>query len=230
MPDNAPVRQTQVPSTTANAPVADAPVKDKAQLPKLPAAEPPSRDAMLLPLLVFAVIAGLFGYALMRPGDPTKIPSALLGRSAPPMALPGIDGLVAGGKPVPGISATDFGRGTPVLVNFWASWCLPCVDEHPLLVALNKRTGVTILGVDHKDQSANARRFLARHGNPFAAVGADDGRAGIEWGVYGMPETFVVDGRGIVVFKHVGPLSPEAIETQLLPALEKAKAMSGPAK
>ena len=179
--------------------------------------------AMLAPLLVFAAIAGLFTFALMRPGDPTKIPSALIGRDAPRLTLTPVDGLVEGGKPMPGILPGDFGRGTPLIVNFWASWCLPCVEEHPLLVALNKRTGVTILGVNHKDQAANARRFLARYGNPFAAVGTDgNGRAAIEWGVYAMPETFVVDGNGTIVYKHVGPLSPEVIESKLLPALEEA--------
>ena len=191
----------------------------------LPAIAKPLRlGAILAPLLVFAAIAGLFSFALMRPGDPTKLPSALIGREAPRLTLTPIDGLVAGGKPVPGISPDDFGRGTPLIVNFWASWCPPCVEEHPLLVVLEKRTGVTILGINHKDQAANARRFLARYGNPFAAAGTDgNGRAAIEWGVYAMPETFVVDGKGQIVFKHVGPLSPEVIESKLLPALEKAK-------
>ena len=181
-------------------------------------------DALLVPLLIFAAIAGLFSFALMRPGDPTKIPSALIGRPAPQIELAPLEGLVEGGKPVPGLSAAGFARGSPVIVNFWASWCVPCVEEHPLLVGLKQRTGATILGVNHKDQAANARRFLSRYGNPFAAVGTDgNGKASIEWGVYGMPETFVVDIRGIVVYKHVGPLSPEAIERELLPALEKAK-------
>ena len=202
---------------------------DTAPLPPAPPdsrseAKPLRLDAMRMPLLIFAAIAGLFSFALMRPGDPSKIPSALIGRQAPPMTLYALDGLVEGGKAVPGISAADFGRGQPLLVNFWASWCSPCVDEHPLLVRLKKRTGVTILGINHKDQAANARRFLARYGNPFAAVGADDGRAAIEWGVYGMPETFVVDGQGTIVYKHVGPLSPEVIEAKLLPALDKANA------
>ena len=182
------------------------------------------RHAMRMPLLVFAAIAGLFSFALMRPGDPTKIPSALLGRAAPQITLAPLEGLIESGKPVPGIAPADFVRGSPVIVNFWASWCLPCVDEHPLLVTLRARSGVTILGINHKDQAANARRFLARYGNPFSAIGADgNGRASIDWGVYGMPETFVVDGRGTIVYKHVGPLTPNVIETAILPALEKAK-------
>ena len=208
-------------------------MQDKATAPQSAADKPASSspatsalrlDARLVPLLVFAAIAGLFSFALLRPGDPSKIPSALIGRQAPRLELAPVDGLIAAGKPVPGIVPASFGDGGAVLVNFWASWCLPCVDEHPLLVTLKQRTGVTILGVNHKDQAANARRFLARYGNPFAAVGSDDGRAAIEWGVYGMPETFVVDGQGKIVYKHVGPLSPEAIEAKLLPALEKANA------
>ena len=179
---------------------------------------------VLAPLLIFAAMAGLFGFALQK-GDPKKIPSALIGRPAPRIALAAIDGLAEAGKPMPGIVPQDVARGVPVLVNFWASWCGPCVEEHPLLLRLKQQSGLTILGINYKDQAANARRFLARYGNPFAASGVDDnGRAAIEWGVYGMPETFVVDGQGIVVFKHVGPLTPDVIETEILPAIERARA------
>lgn len=185
---------------------------------------PRRRGAVLAPLLVFAAIAGMFAFAL-RTGDPSKLPSALIGRAAPILDLPGVEGLVEAGKPVPGIAAGDLVRGAPTVVNFWASWCGPCVEEHPMLVALQRRAGVAIVGINYKDQAANARRFLARYGNPFAGVGTDgSGRAAIEWGVYGMPETFVVDGRGIIVFKHVGPITPEVLEKRLLPAIERAKA------
>lgn len=183
-------------------------------------------DALLVPLLIFAAIAGLFSFALMRPGDPTKIPSALIGRPAPQIELAPLEGLVEGGKPVPGLSAAGFARGSPVIVNFWASWCVPCVEEHPLLVGLKQRTGATILGVNHKDQAANARRFLARYGNPFTAVGTDDGRAAIEWGVYGMPETFVISGDGRVAYKHIGEITAENLKQKLLPAVEQAKRAS----
>ena len=109
-------------------------------------------------------------------------------------------------------------------MNFWASWCVPCVQEHPLLVALKERTGVRLYGVNYKDQAAAARRFLGRYGNPFTAVGVDgDGRAAIEWGVYGMPETFVVDGKGRIVYKHVGPITPETLETKIIPAIRAAE-------
>ena len=185
---------------------------------------PRPRGAVLAPLLIFAAIAGMFAFAL-RTGDPSKLPSALIGRQAPALDLAGVEGLVEAGKPVPGIAAGDLVRGAPTVVNFWASWCGPCVEEHPMLVALQKRAGVAIVGINYKDQAANARRFLARYGNPFAGVGTDgSGRAAIEWGVYGMPETFVLDGRGVIVFKHVGPITPDVLEKRLLPAIERAKA------
>ena len=182
---------------------------------------------VLAPVALFAGLALLFAVALGR-GDPSKLPSALIGKRAPALALAPVEGLVEAGRPVPGLSGADLARGRPTVVNFWASWCQPCVDEHPLLVALAKRTGVTIAGVNYKDQPDSARRFLARLGNPFTAVGTDpSGRAAIEWGVYGMPETFVVDGRGTIVYKHVGPLSAESIEQRILPAIERARAAGG---
>ena len=177
---------------------------------------------VLAPVLIFAAVAGLFALALQK-GDPSKIPSALLGRPAPRMALAAVEGLVGSNGPLPGVAADDLGQGRPVVVNFWASWCVPCVEEHPQLVALAKRTGVKLVGINHKDQPANAAKFLAKHGNPYAAVGADsNGRAAIEWGVYGMPETFIVDGAGMVVFKHVGPIGLDTLEQKVLPALAKA--------
>lgn len=178
---------------------------------------------MLAPVLIFSALAGLFFFALQK-GDPSKIPSALIGKAVPAFSLSPIEGLIEAGAPVPAFQAADLSSGTLTVVNFWASWCLPCVDEHPMLIELKKRTSVRIVGVNYKDQAANARRFLARYGNPFAAVGADPaGKAAIEWGVYGMPETFVVDGRGVIVYKHVGPIGPEALERKLIPAVEAAR-------
>lgn len=186
---------------------------------------PPRRRLLpfLAPVLIFAAVAVLFGTAL-RKGDPSKLPSALIGKSAPMTELPPLAGLVKDGRPLPGINGTaDFGKGRAVVVNFWASWCIPCVEEHPQLVALAKRTGVPIYGVNHKDTPANAHRFIARYGNPFTAVGTDaNGRAAIEWGVYGMPETFILDGNGAIAYKHVGPITPESLESQFIPALKKA--------
>lgn len=184
----------------------------------------PSRRGMaLLPVAIFVAIAGLFAFAL-RSGDPAKLPSALIGKPAPEMTLPAIAGLREGGVPVPGFTTADLRRGDPVVVNFFASWCGPCVQEHPLLMELKAQTGVRIVGINYKDPDPGGRRFLGRYGNPYAAVGVDDnGRAALEWGVYGMPETFVVDGQGRIALKHVGPITQQILAARILPAIEKAK-------
>ena len=175
------------------------------------------RGLALAPVIIFAVIAGLFAFAL-RSGDPSKLPSALIGKPAPQMTLPAMPGLVDQGQPVAGFDTGLLTKGTPTVVNFFASWCVPCVQEHPLLVALKAETGAAIIGINYKDPEPGGRRFLGRYGNPYSAVGMDDsGRAAIEWGVYGMPETFIVDGAGRIIFKHVGPLTPEVITARFLP-------------
>jgi cytochrome c biogenesis protein CcmG/thiol:disulfide interchange protein DsbE len=167
-------------------------------------------------------MAVLFSLAL-RSGDPSRLPSALIGRPAPATVLPALEGLTDDASPVGGFSSADLAKGEVSVVNFWASWCTPCVQEHPLLVALRQRTGVKLYGVNYKDTTATARRFLGRYGNPFVAVGVDaDGRAAIDWGVTGMPETFIVNGKGEVVYKHVGPISAETLETRIIPAIRAA--------
>jgi cytochrome c biogenesis protein CcmG, thiol:disulfide interchange protein DsbE len=178
-----------------------------------------------MPLLVFLGIAGLFGLALTS-GDPSKLPSALIGRPAPMISLPALAGAVdPGGQPTPGFQTTDLATGQVTVVNFWASWCAPCVAEHPLLTELKSKANVRLFGVNYKDPEPGGRRFLGRYGNPFSAVGVDaGGRGAIEWGVYGMPETFVVDGQGRIVYKHVGPLTEEAIATKIVPMINKARA------
>ncbi|MEZ5817685.1 MAG: DsbE family thiol:disulfide interchange protein [Hyphomicrobiaceae bacterium] len=182
---------------------------------------------VLMPAIIFAAVAGLFLVALQK-GDPSKLPSALLGRAAPLVDLPAVPGLAKGSEPVPGFATTAIGKGKPAVINFFASWCRPCAEEHPQLVALVKRSNVTLIGINNKDEPQNAIRFLKLHGNPYAAVGADsNGRAAIEWGVYGMPETFIVDGAGTVVFKHVGPITPEVLEQKILPELAKAGGTKG---
>ncbi len=146
----------------------------------------------------------MFAFALTS-GDPRKLPSALIGRPVPATDFAALEGLVENGRPVPGFTSADLARGKVTVVNFWASWCTECIEEHPLLKDLASRTGVEVFGVNYKDQTAAARRYLGRYGNPYAAVGVDGtGRNAIEWGVYGMPETFVVDGAGKIAFKHVG--------------------------
>jgi cytochrome c biogenesis protein CcmG/thiol:disulfide interchange protein DsbE len=176
---------------------------------------------VVIPLLVFLALAGLFLYRLGA-GDPSRIPSALIGRAAPQTDLPPVEGLVREGAPVPGLTSKDF-AGTVTLVNVWASWCVPCHDEVPFLDALSKDKRIRIAGINYKDQSDNARRFIGRYGNPFAVVGTDaNGRAAIEWGVYGVPETFLVGRDGKIAYKLVGPITAENFETQVKPAIEKA--------
>jgi cytochrome c biogenesis protein CcmG/thiol:disulfide interchange protein DsbE len=176
------------------------------------------------PLAIFVVLAAMFAYGLST-GDPSKLPSALIGKRAPAVTLPAVEGLTDGARAVGGFGSADLAGGEVSVVNFWASWCTPCIQEHPLLMALKERTGARLYGVNYKDQPAAARRFLGRYGNPFAAVGADaNGRAAIEWGVYGMPETFIVNGRGEIVYKHVGQITAQSLEAKIIPTIRAAQA------
>lgn len=178
------------------------------------------------PLLIFVALALMFFYALQT-GDPSRLPSALIGKPVPQFSLEPLPGLVDSGQPVPGFGNADLARGEATVVNFWASWCVPCVQEHPVLVEMVRRTGVALYGVNYKDQTTAARRFLGHYGNPYRAVGVDgNGRTAIEWGVYGMPETFVVDGNGRIVYKHVGPITVQALESKIIPAIETARKTS----
>jgi cytochrome c biogenesis protein CcmG/thiol:disulfide interchange protein DsbE len=176
---------------------------------------------MALPLVGFIALAGIFLLRL-HGGDPSKIPSALIGHPAPQTALPPLQGLLDNAAQVPGLDPAMF-KGKVSVVNVWASWCVPCHDEAPLLTELARDKRLQLVGIDYKDAPDNARRFLGRYGNPFGMVGVDgNGRAAIEWGVYGVPETFVVGRDGTIVYKLVGPVTPENIDSVLRAEIEKA--------
>jgi cytochrome c biogenesis protein CcmG/thiol:disulfide interchange protein DsbE len=169
-----------------------------------------------LPLLIFAALAGLFWFAL-HGGDPSRLPSALVGKQVPAFSLPPIEGMARG----EGLSAADLSTGSPTILNVWASWCVPCHAEHPLLTQLAREPSVRLYGINYKDDPAAARRFLGRYGNPFLRIGADrSGRTAIDFGVYGVPETYVIGGDGKILYRHVGPLTEEAIKEKLLPLVQ----------
>ncbi len=185
------------------------------------------RVIVLAPLVVFLALVALFLVRLYS-GDPSRIPSALIGHPAPQTNLPPVAGLERNGAAVPGIDAASF-KGAVTVVNVWASWCVPCHDEAPLLMRLAQDSRFRLIGINYKDEPDNARRFLGRYGNPFAAAGADlNGRAGLEWGVYGVPETFVVGRDARIAYKLVGPITADNINTVLKPEIEKALAASTP--
>lgn len=183
-------------------------------------APPPARRSLVvyLPLLVFALLAGVFLVMLVSGRDASTLPSALIGAPAPATVLAPLhpDGR--------GLDAADF-AGKVTLVNVWASWCGPCRQEHPVLMDLAQDERFVIAGLNYKDKADNARSFLSELGDPYHAIGVDqNGRAGIDWGVYGVPETFLVGLDGTIRYKHVGPLTPEAVRRELMPKITKALA------
>lgn len=189
--------------------------------PAAPDAQPRKRWLTLLPLVAFAALAALFFFRLGS-GDPARLPSALIGKPVPATTLPALEGLTENGKPIPGLSP-DLLKGKVSVVNVWASWCVPCHDEAPLLDRLAKDKRFQIVGINYKDATENARRFLGRYGNPFSAVGADaNGRASIEWGVYGVPETFIVGRDGRIAYKLIGPITADNYNAVLMAEIEKA--------
>jgi len=170
------------------------------------------RLAYALPLLLFAALAGYFAVALLSGRNPHELPSALLDKPAPAFDLPSLsgDGRMSG-------SAL---AGQVVVVNFFASWCAPCRVEHPLLLRLARQEKVHLVGIAYKDRPADSRRFLAELGDPYSAIGIDrDGRTGIDFGLYGVPETYVIDRAGHIRKRFVGPLSAAAVDRELLPLL-----------
>lgn len=170
---------------------------------------------VILPPVIFAALAALFFFAMNRE-DPEALPSAREGKSAPPVVLEQL------GDEPPFTDAT-LRDGDVKLVNYWASWCAPCRAEHPMLEEIAE-SGVPIYGVNYKDEPDKARKFLADLGNPFAAVGADSsGRMGLDWGLYGVPETYVIDGEGTIVLRFAGPITRDVLENRIRPALDEAR-------
>ena len=167
-----------------------------------------------IPLVVLVALIGLFVFGIHR--DPTLVPSPLIGKAAPAFDLPTLDG-----QP-PRMTQADL-KGAPVLVNFFASWCAGCQEEHPYLMQLTQGGQVKLLGIDYKDAESDLRPWLGRKGNPYGQILTDlEGRAGIDWGVYGVPETFVLDAKGTIVYKQVGPMTPEVWEHDIKPLLKTA--------
>ena len=174
------------------------------------------RQSLLRRWLPMPVAFGFFGlfYIALFTGDPTRLPSALIGQKVPDFTLPGLETGSAG------LRSGDLATGKPIVLNVWASWCGPCREEHPHLMAL-ARAGVTVFGLNYKDDADAARRFIGALGNPYSRIGADTrGRVAIDFGVYGVPETFVIDGTGRIVSRFAGPLARASLEREILPHLD----------
>lgn len=192
-------------------------------------APPPRRSAIgrFAPLAAFLLLGVVLAHGVLTPSD-GSLPSPLIGRAAPALDMPlldrgpapGPDGLLAEGR----LTNADLANGRVSVVNLWASWCAPCRIEHPQLMALAERNDIDVYGVAFQDEPVASRRFLQELGDPFTAVGVDpEGLGALRWGVEGVPETFVVDGGGVVVFKHTGEITAEELETLVIPAIDQAK-------
>ncbi|MDJ0512343.1 MAG: DsbE family thiol:disulfide interchange protein [Methyloceanibacter sp.] len=180
------------------------------------------RFGVLLPFVMFAALAGLFFVAL-NAGDPSNLPSALIGKPVPQFDLPPLN---PDGAPQ-NVTSTALGNGKPAVVHFFASWCGPCREEHPAVMALAKTLraqdpGIPFYGINYKDDPTAARRFLGGFGDPYSHIGVDrSGRTAINFGVYGVPEIYVVADDGTVAFRHAGPLTEEVVEAKILPLMRK---------
>ncbi|KGF68142.1 thiol:disulfide interchange protein CycY [Hoeflea sp. BAL378] len=190
-------------------------------------APPASRRRLaiaFLPLVLFIALSGVFLYQLGSGKNASEIPSVLIGAKAPSLDLAPLEGLMADGAQVPALTDAAI-EGKLALINVWASWCVPCRQEHPILLELARDPRIMLVGINYKDKTDNALAFLDELGNPFAAVGVDPvGKAAIDWGVYGVPETYLVAPDGEILFKQIGPFSVDALRDKLLPAIEKAMA------
>jgi cytochrome c biogenesis protein CcmG/thiol:disulfide interchange protein DsbE len=165
----------------------------------------------LMPLALFLVLAGFLAAGLGL--NPREVPSPLVGRMAPAFSLPTLTGTR--------FSPADM-KGRVWLLNVWASWCVSCLEEHPVLLELARSGDVPLVGLDYKDAGADARRWLAQHGDPYQLSATDaDGRVGIDYGVYGVPETYIIDKAGAIRYKRVGPLTPQVLQSTVLPLVRE---------
>lgn len=180
---------------------------------------PQGRLILFLPAAIFGVLAVALYWGLWNKDD--RLPSALIGRQIPEFALPPIEGRQIG------LSSSDL-QGQVSIVNVWASWCVPCRVEMPLLVELAEDGTAPVYGINYKDNPDAALRFLAELGDPYTQIGADRaGRVAIDWGVYGLPETFVIDADGRIAYKHVGPFGRRSLEEDILPVVRRLQVESG---
>lgn len=176
---------------------------------------PRLRPATVLPLIALALLIAVLAVGLRR--DPREVPSPLIGKPVPRFELPAVRGRALG------LSSANL-KGDVSLVNVFASWCVACRDEHPVLMQLRRAGLVPIHGLNYKDRPEDAQKWLDDLGDPYTRTGADiDGRVGIEWGVYGVPETFVIDRDGRIAYKHIGPLTPQVVENTLRPLIAKLR-------
>ncbi len=176
------------------------------------------RPVFLLPAIVFLGLMLAFGFSLHR--DPNTVPSALIGKPVPEFSLAPVKGRALG------LSSANL-KSDVSLVNVFASWCVACREEHPLLMRMEERRLVPIYGLDYKDKPDDAARWLDAMGDPYARTGADiDGRVAIDWGVYGVPETYVIDREGRIAFKQIGPVTAEVFDNTILPLIAKLRGVS----
>lgn len=169
----------------------------------------------LIPLILFVILVGFLAVGLSR--DPQEIPSPLIGKQAPAFELPQL------GDPQKTFSPESM-KGAPWILNVWASWCVACREEHPVLVELGKQDVAPIIGLDYKDKRDDALAMLARQGNPYLLSAFDaNGRVGIDYGVYGVPETYIIDKAGVIRFKHIGPITMELLNKKIIPLLGELK-------
>ena len=178
-----------------------------------------SKLIVLLPVVVFAIVGSVFLWGLLNWDD--RLPSPLINQSVPEFDLPPINGMQNG------LSSANL-RGEVSIVNVWASWCVPCRIEMPLLNELAATGTVTIHGINYKDDPEQAKAFLVELGDPYTRIGADrSGRVAIDWGVYGLPETFVIDKKGRIAYKHIGPFNQRSLEQDILPVVQRLQAEGG---